>query len=148
MSEKFDNRLIINIKDSPILTGVLLTIHLGGMLLVVLVSLPWWLRIGLAGALAASMAISLGRHGWRRASRAITAFELDHEGIASIREGRDSNWRECTIRRAVIHPGIALLWLHVNGRRWPCSLVLAADAVEPEAFRRLRARLLLETRAA
>jgi hypothetical protein len=93
------------------------------------------------------MVVSLRRYGWRRAARAISAFELDHEGIPSIRRVRDPAWHECVIRRAVVHPWIALVWLQVKGRRWPATLLLAADAVEPEAFRRLRARLLLETRA-
>lgn len=148
MSEKFDSRLIINIKVSRSLIAVLTAMHLGGMALVLLVPLPFLLTIGLLVALAAGLAGSLGAHGWRRASRAITAFELDHEGLCSVRLGQEPDWRECDVLRAVIHPALVLLWLRIKGRRWPTGLVLAGDAVEAEAFRRLRARLPLETRAA
>jgi len=126
----------------------LAAIHLGGMVLVLLVPLSFLLTIGLLVVLTASLANSLGVHGWRRARRAITAFELDHEGLCSVQLGQKPDWQECDIRRAVIQPGIVLLWLRIKRRRWPSGLVLAADAVEPEAFRRLRARLPLETRAA
>jgi hypothetical protein len=43
---------------------------------------------------------------------------------------------------------MAILLLRCEGRRWPLGLVIAADAVDPEPFRRLRARLRLQTRAA
>jgi hypothetical protein len=122
--------------------------HLGGMALVLLVPLPFLLAVGLLTVLAVSFANSLGTHGWRRTNWAITAFELDREGLCSVQLGRQPDWRECEVLRAVIHPWLALLWLRLKGRRWPTGLVLAADAVEPEAFRRLRARLSLETRAA
>ncbi len=148
MSEKFDSRLIINIKVSRVLIAVLTAIHLGGMLLALLVPLPLLLTLGLLVALMASLTHSLRTHGWRRASRTITAFELDHEGLCSVRLGQDPDWHECEIRRAVIHPRLVLLWLQIGGRHWPTGLVLAGDAVDAEAFRRLRARLPLETRAA
>ncbi len=128
--------------------AILTAIHLGGMALILLTSLPFLLTAGLLAALAASLAHSLRTHGWRRASRTITAFELDHEGLCSVRLGQDPDWHECEIRRAVIHPRLVLLWLRIRGRHWPTGLVLAGDAVDAEAFRRLRARLPLETRAA
>ncbi len=148
MSEKFDSRLIINIKVSRILIVTLAVIHLGGMALVFLVSLPFLPVIVLLAALTANMVHTLQAHGWRRTSRVITAIELDHEGLCSVRLGQKPDWRECEVLRVVIHPRLVLLWLQIRGRRWPTGLVLAGDAVEPEAFRRLRARLPLETRAA
>ncbi len=148
MSEKFDSRLIINIKVSRALIAVLTAMHLGGMALVFLVSLPSPLTIGLLAALATSLAHSLRTHGWRQAGRSITAFELDHEGLCSVQLGQGPDWHECDVLRAVIHPWLVLLWLRIKGRRWPSGLVLAQDAVEAGAFRRLRARLPLETRAA
>lgn len=148
MSEKFDNKLIINIKVSRTLIAVLTAIHLGGMVLVLLVPLPLLSIAGLQAALAVSLANSLGTHGWRRTRRTITALELDHEGLCSVQLGESPDWHECDIKRAVIHPRLVLLWLQIKGRRWPTGVVLAGDAVEPEAFRRLRARLPLETRAA
>jgi len=148
ITEKFDSRLIINIKVSRTLIATLAAIYLGGMALVLLVSLPFLLTVALLVTLTASMAQSLRTHGWRQTSRTITAIELDHEGLCSVRLGQEPGWRECDVLRAVIHPGLVLLWLRIKGRRWPTGLVLAGDAVEPEAFRRLRARLPLEIRAA
>lgn len=148
MSEKFDSRLIINIKVSRSLIAILTAMHLGGMVLVLLIPLPFLPAIGLLVMLATSLVHSLGTHGWRRTSRSISAFELDREGLCSVRLGQNPDWHECDVLRAVIHPRLVLLWLRVKGRRWPTGLVLAGDAVETEAFRRLRARLSLETRAA
>ncbi len=128
--------------------AVLAAIHLGGMALVLLVSLPFLVTIGLLAVLTASLAHSLRTHGWRRTGRSITAFELDHEGLSSVQLGQAPDWHECDVLRAVIQPGLVLLWLKIKDRRWPTGLVLVGDAVEAEAFRRLRARLPLETRAA
>lgn len=118
------------------------------MTLVLLVPLSFLLTAGLLVVLVVSLANSLEVHGWRGAGRAITALELDREGLCSMQLGHQPGWYECDVLRAVIHPWVVLLWLRIKGRRWPSGVVLAADAVEPGAFRRLRARLPLETRVA
>lgn len=148
MSERFDSNLIINIKVSYLVAGLLLLIHFGGALLIGLVPLSWPLK-GLAWiALAASSVLAWQRHISRASRHAITALELDGEGICAVRRGREGPWQTCERFRAVVHPWMVIFLLREEGRRWSTGLVIAVDAVEPEPFRRLRARLRLQTRAA
>jgi hypothetical protein len=51
------------------------------------------------------------------------------------------------VSRAV-YPGVVLLRLRRAGTRLPFTVVVAGDAVEPVAFRQLRARLRLGSAAA
>ena len=148
MSEKFDSNLIINIKVSYFFVSLLLLMHLGGALLVGLIPLVWSLKGLLWVALAVSVVRVWRLHVSRTSPHAITALELDHEGTCSVRRGQTGPWQVCERFQAVVHPWMAILLLRCEGRRWPIGLVIAADAVEPEPFRRLRARLRLQTRAA
>lgn len=148
MSEKFDSNLIINIKVSYLVTGVLLLIHFGGALLIGLVPLSWLFKILLWAALAASLIVAWQRHISRTSAHAITALELDREGICAVRRGPAGPWRTCERFQAVVHPWTVIFLLREQGQRWPAGLVMAADAVEPAPFRRLRARLRLQTPAA
>lgn len=148
MSEKFDSNLIINIKVSYLVAGLLLLLHFGGALLIGLVPLSWLFKILVWTALAVSLIVAWQRHINRASPHAITALELDREGICAVRRGREGPWQTCERFRAVVHPWMVIFLLREGGRRWPTGLVMAADAVEPEPFRRLRARLRLQTRAA
>lgn len=149
MSEKFDSNLIINIKVSYIVTGVLLLIHFGGALLISLVPLFWPFKILLWAALATSLVVVWQCHISRTSLHAITALELDREGVCAIRRGPVGLWRTCERFQAVVqHPWVVIFLLWEQDRRWPAGLVMAADAVEPAPFRRLRARLRLQTPAA
>jgi hypothetical protein len=40
-----------------------------------------------------------------------------------------------------VHPWLTLMTLRLENRRWPLKLMIAADAVEPEPFRRWRVAL-------
>jgi len=144
LSEKFNSNLIINIKVSYFVASLLLLMHLGGALLVSLLPLVGILKGLLWAALAASIAIGWRLHVSRASPQAITALECDHEGICSVRRGPTGPWRLCTRFQAVVTPWLAIFLFRWEGRRWPAGLVLAADAVEPEPFRRLRARLRLQ----
>ncbi len=148
MSERLDSNLIINIKVSYLLLTLLLVAHLGSALLVALVPLAWPLKGLLWAVLVVSAAEIWRRYGARTARSAITGFELDREGYCSVRRRPEDAWQAYEVAQAVVHPWFVILLLRREGRRWPLGLVIAADAVEPESFRRLRARLRLQTRAA
>ncbi len=148
MSERFDNNLIVKIKVSYTLVAVLAGVHLCGALLISVVPLPGFLKTGLWALLVASAVHAIRLHGLRSASRALVELELDTEGLCSVRQNRDANWRAAEIVQSLVHPWLVMLVLKPEGRRRRVSLVLPADAVEAEAFRRLRARLRLQIRAA
>ena len=148
MLERFDSNLIINIKVSYLLLTLLLVAHLGSALLVALVPLAWPLKGLFWVALAVSAVETWRRYGARTVRAAVTGFELDREGYCSVRWGPEGVWQAYEVAQAVVHPWLVILLLRKEGRRRPLGLVIVADAVEPEPFRRLRARLRLQTRAA
>ncbi|MEK7815829.1 MAG: protein YgfX [Pseudomonadota bacterium] len=127
---------------------LLAAVHIGGALLIGVVPLYGLFKTGLWALLAASAVHAIRLHGLRTASRALVELELDTEGLCSVRQNRDAHWRAAEIVQTLVHPWLVMLVLKPEGRARRLSLVIAADAVEAEAFRRLRARLRLQIRAA
>ncbi len=148
MSERFDSNLIVKIKVSYTLVAVLAGVHLGGALLIGVVPLHGLFKTGLWALLLASAVQAIRLHGLRTASRALVELELDTEGLCAVRQNRDAHWHAAEIVQTLVHPWLVMLVLKPEGRARRLSLVIAADAVEAEAFRRLRARLRLQIRAA
>lgn len=118
--------------------------HLGGILLVAAVPVIWPVRLGLWGALGWSLYYSLVTHAWRSSPLAITAIELDNEEQVSVRLADSEAWQPVQITSRFVHPWLTLMSLRLESRRWPVSLVIAADAVEVEPFRRWRVALKLQ----
>lgn len=133
--------MILNIKVSRLLAGIFLAIHLGGMLLVAVTPMTWLVRLGFWGVLSWSLYYSLVTHAWRSSPLAITAIELDNEGVASVRFAGSESWQPVRITSRFVHPWLTLMTLRLENRRWPLNLAIAADAVEPEPFRRWRVAL-------
>jgi len=123
--------------------GILLFVHVGGMILVAMIPLAWAVRLGLWALLGWSLCRALRIHAWRNAASALVALELDHDGTAAVRFAGNEVWHETRIIAWFVHPWLTLVSLRVDGRKIPVSLAIAADAVEPEAFRRWRVRLKL-----
>jgi Membrane-bound toxin component of toxin-antitoxin system len=147
LSKKLENSLILNINVSRFLTASLLLVHLGGMALIGVIPLAMIFRLGLWALLAWSLYRSLQTHAWRKGSMAILALELDGDGVAAVRFEGGETWHQARITSRFVHSWLTLLSLHIESRRWPVKLVIVADAVEPESFRRWRARLKLLTAA-
>ncbi|MDO8706062.1 MAG: hypothetical protein Q7J84_14060 [Sulfuricaulis sp.] len=148
MSQKLESNLILNIKASRFLTGVLLFVHLGGMILLLAVPGAWPVRLALGALLGWSLYRSLRIHAWRRGPSAIEAIEMDGEGMVSVRFAGRDDWHACQISSRFVHPWLTLLALKIENRCWPVSLAIAADAVEPEPFRCWRVALRFRTVAA
>ena len=144
MSQKSETNLILNIKVSYLLAGIFLAAHLGAMALVAAVPVPWWLRLVLWALLGSSLYYSLITHAWRTGSLGIQAIELDNEGMASVRMAGSDTWLPARITSRLVHPGLTLMSLRLESHRWPVNLAIAADAVEPESFRRWRVALKLQ----
>lgn len=139
-----ETNLILNIKVSRFLAGIFLAVHLGGMALVTAVPVIWSVRLGLWGVLGWSLYYSLVTHAWRSSALAITAIEMDNEEQVSVRLAGSEVWQTAQIASRFVHPWLTLMSLRLEGRRWPVSLVIAADAVEAEPFRRWRVALKLQ----
>jgi len=138
-----ESNLILNIKVSRFLAGVLPLVHLGGMLLLLAVPVFWLIRLALWALLGMSLYWSLRVHAWRQGPSAIETIEMDGEEVVSVRFAGKEGWHICRVTSRFVHPWLTLLSLKIESRRWPVSLAIAADAVEPEPFRRWRVALKL-----
>jgi hypothetical protein len=141
LSRRSETNLILNIKDSSLLTSLLLGLHLGAMAMLMAVPVVWPVRLMLWLLLGGSLYRSLRVHAWRQGPSAIVAVEMDSEGMVSARFDGSDAWLPCQISDRFVHPWVTLLSLKFENRRWPVSLAIAVDAVEAEAFRRWRVAL-------
>ncbi|MBI5613179.1 MAG: hypothetical protein HY942_08985 [Gammaproteobacteria bacterium] len=118
--------------------------HLGAAVLTVLLPVPVWWQVLLAGGIAASAAHVLRRHAWRRARGAAIALEIDSGGDYAVRRVA-GDWLPCRYVESFVSPWLVIVRLVPEGRRRPVSVLVAADAVATEEFRELRARLYFQT---
>lgn len=140
LSKRFDSPLIINIKVSRLLGLVLIASHMGAALLAALLPWPVWVQTALVGGIAASAIHGVRRHAWRRGPGAVTGLEIDTDGDYFVR--RDAgDWLACRYVESFLSLWLVIVRLIPEGRRRPVNILLARDAVEPNAFRELRARL-------
>jgi len=148
LSQRFDSNLTLRINASTSLAGILLFVHLGAALLVGIVPLNAIIRGALWLCLGWSLYHSMCFHALRTAGNAGEVFEMDSDGDCYVQHKRAGERQPCRVTNCLVHSGVVLLTLRRDDRRWPVNLVIAADAVEAEPFRRLRARLKLQSAAA
>lgn len=148
MSQKFDSNLTLRINASKLLAGILLFVHLGAALLVGIVPLNGLIRGALWLCLGWSLYHSMCFHALRTAANAIDTFEMDSDGDCYVQHKGAEGRQPYRVAHCLVHSGVVLLTLRRDGRRWLVNLVIVADAVEAEPFRRLRARLKLQSAAA
>jgi len=113
------------------------------MALLMAVPVSWPVRLALWALLGMSLYRSLRIHAWRQGPSAIETIEMDGEGVVSVCLAGKDDWHACQITSRFVHPWLTLLSLKIESRRWPVSLAIATDAVEPEPFRRWRVALKL-----
>lgn len=136
----------IEIGASRALTIIAVALHAGAIAVSVLLPVAWWLRAILALLVVANGYLVVSRHTLRFARSAIVAFAMEQEGDACRwRYRAAADWVDGQLIDRWVRAPLTLLVLRRKGKWWPVSLVLAADAVAPEAFRRLRVRLTLRT---
>ncbi|HYA39281.1 MAG TPA: protein YgfX [Candidatus Methylomirabilis sp.] len=148
MSQKSENNLILKVNVSRALVWILTFIHIGAMLVLALAPLMWPLRIVVLALLVWSLRRTINLYALRRVPGAVEEIEIDGEREISVRFTGYATWSRCQLRSKFVHPWIMLLSLQTEGRNWPVRVVIAADAVDTEAFRRWRVALKLHTAAA
>lgn len=79
--------------------------------------------------------------------RIVEAVEWDTAGNWSVRYTGSARWHGCELRERWLHPWVVILRLRSETDARSLNLLVAADAVAADAFRRLRARLRLQTAA-
>jgi len=113
------------------------------MILVAVAPLMWSLRLSVWVLLVGSLYRSVRLHALRCSPDAVEEIEIDTERELSVRLGGSTAWRNGRLVASFVHPWIMLLSLRLDDRKWPVNVVVVADAVEPEAFRRWRVALKL-----
>ncbi|MDX1607495.1 MAG: protein YgfX [Candidatus Competibacterales bacterium] len=136
--------LVFERRVSPLTAAYLAVVHALALAPLLFLPLPP-VAVGLWLAVVAVAAVREGRrHLLRRGPRFVTAVRWDRDGSWRLRTGDGVEWRG-DARDALVTP-----WLCVIHWRVPVagqgSLLVAADAVAPDAHRRLR-RALLEALA-
>ena len=126
--------MIINIKESFILTAIVLSTHAGALLLAVVLPIALGLKTGLVALIGVSL--------WWQYRYGIPASvcELKLEDDGSCSRTVNGEQRRYRIARAAVHAGFVRLMLVGGGKRTRLQLVYQ-DAVEPDAYRSLRARI-------
>lgn len=120
--------------------------HLGaGLILIVVPGVVWW-RVVLVAVTCASLYRTVRSHALRSGPQAIVALALSRDGDLAVRRRDGSGWVDVSPVTAFIHPWLVVLRLRLPRQRFPAGLLVAADAVDSDGFRRLRARLNLRSR--
>ena len=127
--------MILNIKKSFILAAVVFGAHIGALLLIIVVPIAPWLKIGVAALIGASFWWQ-GRYGLPA-----NVCEIRLEDDGSCIRTTNGGQRRYRITRATAHAGFVRLTLQREGERTRVQLV-PRDAVEPEVYRDVRARIV------
>lgn len=148
MSAKSPDSLRLDLGASRTLAAVLIVVHGGAVAIAALLPLALPVRIAVIALVLASVYRAVRDHALRWGGTAITAFVLDDGDSCTVRRGGADGWEQARLLDRWVHPQLTILVVRCRGRRWPSNIVIAADAVPAEAFRRLRVRLRLQTAAA
>lgn len=158
MSTPFDATLTLEFKRSPSLIAALSIMHIGALGIVAIVPMHGLVRAALMLFALVSATRALLHHGRLRirlprtlqwlAPRVVAAIEWDSAGNWSIRYASAPTWLTCELREHWWQPWLVILRLYVEPDGRCRSVLIPADALAPDEFRRLRARLRLQTAAA
>ena len=144
-SPKYATPLILEPRPSRWLLSLMLFAHGGAIaVLLALQAWPWPLRLFLVMAVLAGLCFTLGRLGWRRSPTCIRRLIWQTENQWRLERCNGEILATRLQPSSFMHPWLVVLNLRVEGRRLPCSLVLARDSLDAATFRRLRVRLTTE----
>jgi len=143
LSTKYDKPLIINIKSSRMLAGLVALAHLGAMAIVLIVALPGWTVLAMWSLLGVSLYHTLDHHALRLGPRAVLRLELRGADVAVLGLRNGTSLRACRVGSCLVLPGLVVLALRCERQVFSRGLALLPDAVDAEALRALRVRLNL-----
>lgn len=133
--------LDIGIRPSRLLGVLLIAAHGGAIGSVAVTALPLWLRAAFVIATLASLHRGLFRYALLRDSRAIVGVRCDagNRWLAQLRSGESIAMT--LLPTSCVHP-LAVV-LNLRSDTGIHSAILLRDNTDPDAFRRLRVRLLV-----
>jgi hypothetical protein len=128
--------LILNIKKSNLLSALVLVTHLGALLILLVLPLPAGVKIGLSAIICVQF-WWLSRHG---ALVAPGKFHLTEDGSMVLVGRNERAAHHYRVARATVYAGFVRLVLEGQNHR-ARTLLIMQDAVTPEVYRELRARV-------
>jgi toxin CptA len=131
----------INLGISRVLALILAAAHAAALAMVWLADLPWMVKIAVVPVFLGSLVFSIRLHAWRLAPSAVISLELDDECpvVFQLRDGRELEGE--LLGSSFVAPWLTVLNLRPAGRWRACHVVILPDAVDREAFRKLRVLL-------
>ncbi len=132
--------LRVELRSSPRLGAFYLAVHGTAALAVLAAALPWVVRAPLIAAVGVSLARIWRRHVRRTHPRAVRALQLRGDGAVGLEFTGGDRWDTVTVERAFVHPLIVLLTVRSH-ERLRDTVVVPGDALNPDAFHRLRVSL-------
>lgn len=131
----------ISLGTSRVLTLTLIFAHLSALVLLWLTDIPWWLKGAVVPLFLGSLVLSLRGHAWRANHYAVIALELDDDchGVFLLRSGQEVEGR--LLESSFVAPWLTVINLRPEESWRVRHAVILPDAIEKEAFRRLRVQL-------
>lgn len=137
-STKYASPLRLSPRPSRILTGLLVLVHGGALVMVGLSALPLLAQLAIGAIVLLSLLLTL------RQTMPVKHLTWKQDG-EWVMEARDGESRQAQLHvSSYAHPWLVVLNFHVEGRRRLKSVVLFPDALPADSLRRLRVRLSLE----
>jgi hypothetical protein len=153
-SRKFEPPLHIDLARSRWLLILLLAIHGGAGVLVLLFETPWWINLALLALVLVSAVISLYKSDWLHWTVMGRRLWLRWQPVPRMIWQSDNDWQLTTgngqevlaelLPTSTCQPAFVALNFRTDKNRWLdryFSVVIVADAIDPEIFRQLRVRL-------
>lgn len=133
--------LEVSLGRSRRLQAALIAAHGGAALASWGAGLPLVLKFVLLPLLLASALHTLRKHVWRTSPVAVAGMHLGQDCTITLRLRNGSEVAGRALAGSVVSPFLTVLSVRAEGSRWPMHAVILPDAVNKEAFRKLRVRL-------
>jgi hypothetical protein len=133
--------LRVRIAPSAFLSVTFTAVHLAAAMIVIPLDLSAYLKAALLAAVGASLADTLWRHALLRCNRSIVEIEL-HDRCRSAVRMRHGEWVEATVLgTSCVTAPLTVINLKLDRMRFPTHVLLGADNVDSEDFRKIRVML-------
>jgi toxin CptA len=124
------------------LASLLLIAHAGAFVLVIVVPLPYGVKILLAGLIGISLTISLRNYALQRGRRAIVSAVWDSDNQWTLRNTAGREFEANLLPGSYVNAALVILNFSAGSRWRFYSMVLMPDSLDAITLRRLRVRLL------
>lgn len=141
MLRKYDKSLILDIKHSYFLGSVFVLLGVGAAFIVTQLSLPDGMDWALAGALLISSARLLYLHVLGCSRHAVRRIKLESSGACAVARDATGPWQDSRVIGWYVQPWLVILRLQTTEGHGQRAVLVVWDALPPDLFRELRARV-------